>query len=103
MTTPPPIQLIDNDLVEVQFAGEWGLICIFGNMELTSAICRQLGYSGGATTGETIDVTGRKAWMRKADCPDDAARIDQCDLFAVEFENCSFSKQIQCEGKIIVN
>ena len=121
MTTPPPIRLINNDgvqsregLVEVQFAGKWGVICINdGDDNLISTICRQLGYSGGGTTGATTNVYDRRIWLRKkydldgADCPDDAARIDQCISFGIGYGSCrpnaNESLQIQCEGKIVVN
>ena len=73
-----------------------------------STICRQLGYSGGATTGARIKVDGRRIWMRKylalgTACPNDAARIDQCTSYGIGHEGCrpnaSESLQIQCEGK----
>ena len=120
MTTPPPIRLIDNNLdddvqpekslVEVQFAGEWGLICITSEhyVYLISTICRQLGYSGGATTGAPINVNGRRVWLQggRVDCPYDAARIDQCSFDGIGYGSCNYlneSLQIQCEGDIIVN
>ena len=120
VTTPPPIRLIDNNLdddvqlqeglVEVQFAGEWGLICINNEhyVYLISTICRQLGYSGGATTGARINVNGRRVWLQggRVDCPYDATRIDQCSFDEIGYGSCNYlneSLQIQCEGDIIVN
>ena len=119
VTNPPPIRLIDNNLddgvqphkglVKVKFAGEWGVICIYdSDYNLISSICRQLGYSGGATTGARVNVNGRRIWLRRdgVDCPDDATRIDQCIIKQIGYGSCTSlneSLQIQCEGRIIVN
>ena len=112
MTSPPPIRLNDSflddgvqlreGLVEVQFLGEWGVICINDDDNLMSTVCRQLGYSGGATKGARVNVTSI-VWMQTksyptTSCPDDAARIDQCSRHA-GFGSCNESFQIQCEGK----